>query len=113
MLFVHGGVSYGRFVLFITDGKHYVSTLFEVRSFLSSLSNPFLVLEELCVERKIQNQRLKVSDITVVIFLTKCVKPEDTGLIGVHYIILCGPPELNMCTVFSLGSPTLTSHLVY
>lgn len=87
MLFVHGGVSYGRFVLFISDGKHYVSTLFEVRSFLSSLSNPFLVLEELCVERKIQNQRLKVSDITVVIFLTKCVKPEDTGLIGVHYII--------------------------
>lgn len=30
VLFVHRGVSSGRFVLFVTDGKHYVSTLLEV-----------------------------------------------------------------------------------
>ncbi|XP_060917242.1 chondroitin sulfate proteoglycan 4-like [Labrus mixtus] len=30
VLFVHRGVSFGRFVLFISDGKHYVSTLMEV-----------------------------------------------------------------------------------
>ncbi|XP_069563197.1 chondroitin sulfate proteoglycan 4-like [Brachyistius frenatus] len=30
VLFVHGGVSFGRFVLFVTDGKHYVSTLLQV-----------------------------------------------------------------------------------
>uniref|UniRef100_UPI003AADBE43 chondroitin sulfate proteoglycan 4-like n=1 Tax=Centroberyx gerrardi TaxID=166262 RepID=UPI003AADBE43 len=30
VLFVHRGVSFGRFVLFVTDGKHYVSTLLEV-----------------------------------------------------------------------------------
>ncbi|KAJ0015474.1 hypothetical protein NQD34_009094, partial [Periophthalmus magnuspinnatus] len=31
VLFIHRGVSSGRFVLFVTDGKHYVSTLLEVR----------------------------------------------------------------------------------
>ncbi|KAM6984670.1 chondroitin sulfate proteoglycan 4-like [Aplochiton taeniatus] len=30
VLFLHRGVSYGRFVLFVSDGKHYVSTLLEV-----------------------------------------------------------------------------------
>lgn len=30
VLFVHKGVSYGRFVLFVSDGKHYTSTLLEV-----------------------------------------------------------------------------------
>ncbi|XP_055009166.1 LOW QUALITY PROTEIN: chondroitin sulfate proteoglycan 4-like [Boleophthalmus pectinirostris] len=30
VLFIHRGVSSGRFVLFVTDGKHYVSTLLEV-----------------------------------------------------------------------------------
>ncbi|CAN9504843.1 unnamed protein product [Ophioblennius macclurei] len=30
VLFVHQGVSFGRFVLFVSDGKHYVSTLLEV-----------------------------------------------------------------------------------
>lgn len=30
VLFIHKGVSYGRFVLFISDGKHYTSTLLEV-----------------------------------------------------------------------------------
>lgn len=30
VLFVHKGVSFGRFVLFVSDGKHYVSTLLEV-----------------------------------------------------------------------------------
>lgn len=30
VLFIHKGVSFGRFVLFVSDGKHYVSTLLEV-----------------------------------------------------------------------------------
>jgi len=30
VLFVHRGVSFGRFVLFVSDGKHYVSTMLEV-----------------------------------------------------------------------------------
>ncbi|KAA0703764.1 Chondroitin sulfate proteoglycan 4 [Triplophysa tibetana] len=30
VLFLHKGVSYGRFVLFVSDGKHYTSTLLEV-----------------------------------------------------------------------------------
>uniref|UniRef100_A0AAY4E5D8 Laminin G domain-containing protein n=1 Tax=Denticeps clupeoides TaxID=299321 RepID=A0AAY4E5D8_9TELE len=30
VLFVHRGVSFGRFVLFVSDGKHYTSTLLEV-----------------------------------------------------------------------------------
>ncbi|XP_017563613.1 chondroitin sulfate proteoglycan 4-like [Pygocentrus nattereri] len=37
VLFVHRGVSFGRFVLFITDGKHYTSTLLEV-----SAQDPYL-----------------------------------------------------------------------
>lgn len=37
VLFVHKGVSYGRFVLFISDGKHYTSTLLEV-----SAQDPYL-----------------------------------------------------------------------
>ncbi|XP_061732939.1 chondroitin sulfate proteoglycan 4-like isoform X1 [Nerophis ophidion] len=32
VLFVHSGVSFGRFVLFVSDGKHYVSTLMEVKA---------------------------------------------------------------------------------
>uniref|UniRef100_W5L2B8 Chondroitin sulfate proteoglycan 4bb n=1 Tax=Astyanax mexicanus TaxID=7994 RepID=W5L2B8_ASTMX len=37
VLFVHRGVSFGRFVLFISDGKHYTSTLLEV-----SAQDPYL-----------------------------------------------------------------------
>ncbi|XP_066507676.1 chondroitin sulfate proteoglycan 4-like [Hoplias malabaricus] len=37
VLFVHKGVSFGRFVLFISDGKHYTSTLLEV-----SAQDPYL-----------------------------------------------------------------------
>ncbi|XP_077353962.1 chondroitin sulfate proteoglycan 4-like isoform X1 [Festucalex cinctus] len=32
VLFVHSGVSFGRFVFFVSDGKHYVSTLMEVKA---------------------------------------------------------------------------------
>ncbi|XP_077593713.1 chondroitin sulfate proteoglycan 4-like [Stigmatopora nigra] len=32
VLFVHSGVSFGRFVIFVSDGKHYVSTLMEVKA---------------------------------------------------------------------------------
>lgn len=37
VLFIHKGVSYGRFVLFLSDGKHYTSTLLEV-----SANDPFV-----------------------------------------------------------------------
>ncbi|XP_053557251.1 chondroitin sulfate proteoglycan 4 [Bombina bombina] len=37
VLFVHHGSDYGRFVLFVTDGKHYTSSLLEV-----SASDPYL-----------------------------------------------------------------------
>ncbi|XP_073685793.1 chondroitin sulfate proteoglycan 4-like [Garra rufa] len=37
VLFIHKGVSYGRFVLFVSDGKHYTSTLLEV-----SAHDPFV-----------------------------------------------------------------------
>lgn len=37
VLFVHRGVSFGRFVLFVSDGKHYTSTLLEV-----SAQDPYL-----------------------------------------------------------------------
>ncbi|XP_053304018.1 chondroitin sulfate proteoglycan 4-like [Spea bombifrons] len=37
VLFVHRGSDYGRFVLFVTDGKHYTSSLLEV-----SASEPFV-----------------------------------------------------------------------
>ncbi|KAL7377035.1 hypothetical protein ABVT39_020267 [Epinephelus coioides] len=40
VLFVHRGVSYGRFVLFVSDGKHYVSTLMEVMA-----QDPYLRVE--------------------------------------------------------------------
>ncbi|XP_066469381.1 chondroitin sulfate proteoglycan 4-like [Tiliqua scincoides] len=39
VLFVHRGAGYGRFVLFITDGKHYTSSLLEV-----SASDPYVHL---------------------------------------------------------------------
>ncbi|KYO29104.1 hypothetical protein Y1Q_0009901 [Alligator mississippiensis] len=39
VLFRHRGASYGRFVLFVTDGKHYTSSLLEV-----SASDPYLRL---------------------------------------------------------------------
>ncbi|XP_035524183.1 chondroitin sulfate proteoglycan 4-like [Morone saxatilis] len=40
VLFVHRGVSFGRFVLFVSDGKHYVSTLLEVMA-----QDPYLQAE--------------------------------------------------------------------
>ncbi|KAG7498173.1 hypothetical protein JOB18_000463 [Solea senegalensis] len=40
VLFVHRGVSFGRFVLFVSDGKHYVSTLLEVMA-----QDPYLEVE--------------------------------------------------------------------
>ncbi|XP_034566115.1 chondroitin sulfate proteoglycan 4-like [Notolabrus celidotus] len=40
VLFVHRGVSFGRFVLFVSDGKHYVSTLMEVTA-----QDPYLKAE--------------------------------------------------------------------
>uniref|UniRef100_A0A3B4AWC9 Laminin G domain-containing protein n=1 Tax=Periophthalmus magnuspinnatus TaxID=409849 RepID=A0A3B4AWC9_9GOBI len=40
VLFIHRGVSSGRFVLFVTDGKHYVSTLLEVMA-----QDPYLQVE--------------------------------------------------------------------
>uniref|UniRef100_A0A8C6XY06 Laminin G domain-containing protein n=1 Tax=Naja naja TaxID=35670 RepID=A0A8C6XY06_NAJNA len=39
VLFVHRGAAYGRFVLFVTDGKHYTSSLLEV-----SASEPYVLL---------------------------------------------------------------------
>ncbi|XP_072848868.2 chondroitin sulfate proteoglycan 4 [Pogona vitticeps] len=39
VLFIHRGADYGRFVLFITDGKHYSSSLLEV-----SASDPYIRL---------------------------------------------------------------------
>ncbi|XP_017266244.1 chondroitin sulfate proteoglycan 4-like isoform X2 [Kryptolebias marmoratus] len=40
VLFIHSGVSLGRFVLFVTDGKHYVSALLEVMA-----QDPYLQVE--------------------------------------------------------------------
>ncbi|XP_062984143.1 chondroitin sulfate proteoglycan 4-like [Elgaria multicarinata webbii] len=40
VLYIHHGADYGRFVLFITDGKHYTSSLLEV-----SASKPYIHLE--------------------------------------------------------------------
>ncbi|XP_062268240.1 chondroitin sulfate proteoglycan 4-like [Platichthys flesus] len=48
VLFVHRGVSFGRFVLFVSDGKHYVSTLLEVMAqdpYLQVENNTGLVLQ--------------------------------------------------------------------
>ncbi|XP_061473901.1 chondroitin sulfate proteoglycan 4-like [Rhineura floridana] len=39
VLFMHHGAAYGRFVLFVTDGKHYTSSLLEV-----SASDPYVRL---------------------------------------------------------------------
>ncbi|KAL8203890.1 UNVERIFIED_CONTAM: hypothetical protein K2H54_063098 [Gekko kuhli] len=39
VLFIHHGADYGRFVLFVTDGKHYTSSLLEV-----SASDPYVRL---------------------------------------------------------------------
>ncbi|KAL4617491.1 chondroitin sulfate proteoglycan 4-like [Arapaima gigas] len=40
VLFIHRGVSFGRFVLFVSDGKHYASTLLDV-----SARDPYLNVE--------------------------------------------------------------------
>uniref|UniRef100_A0A8C9S3P2 Chondroitin sulfate proteoglycan 4ba n=1 Tax=Scleropages formosus TaxID=113540 RepID=A0A8C9S3P2_SCLFO len=40
VLFIHHGVSFGRFVLFVSDGKHYASTLLDV-----SAQDPYLKIE--------------------------------------------------------------------
>ncbi|XP_026153223.1 chondroitin sulfate proteoglycan 4-like [Mastacembelus armatus] len=48
VLFVHKGVSFGRFVLFVSDGKHYVSTLLEVMAhdpYLNVENNTGLVVQ--------------------------------------------------------------------
>lgn len=48
VLFVHKGVSSGRFVLFVSDGKHYVSTLLEViTAYLLCLLLSFFNMEQI------------------------------------------------------------------
>ncbi|XP_037121566.1 chondroitin sulfate proteoglycan 4-like isoform X2 [Syngnathus acus] len=49
VLFVHSGVSFGRFVLFVSDGKHYVSTLMEVKAqdpYLEVSNNTGLMVQQ-------------------------------------------------------------------
>lgn len=49
VLFVHKGVSYGRFVLFVSDGKHYTSTLLEVSAqdpYVKVLNNTGLLVQK-------------------------------------------------------------------
>ncbi|XP_057674740.1 chondroitin sulfate proteoglycan 4-like isoform X2 [Corythoichthys intestinalis] len=48
VLFMHNGVSFGRFVFFVSDGKHYVSTLMEVKAedpYLEVNNNTGLVVQ--------------------------------------------------------------------
>ncbi|KAJ8261297.1 hypothetical protein COCON_G00170200 [Conger conger] len=49
VLFVHHGVSFGRFVLFVSDGKHYASTLLDVSaqdSYLKVGNNTGLLVQK-------------------------------------------------------------------
>ncbi|XP_019713470.1 chondroitin sulfate proteoglycan 4-like [Hippocampus comes] len=49
VLFVHSGVSFGRFVFFVSDGKHYVSTLMEVKAqdpYLEVQNNTGLMVQQ-------------------------------------------------------------------
>ncbi|XP_018418819.1 PREDICTED: chondroitin sulfate proteoglycan 4-like [Nanorana parkeri] len=49
VLFIHHGGAYGRFVLFVTDGKHYTSSLLEVTAsepFIKVINNTGLLVQK-------------------------------------------------------------------
>ncbi|KAM5192943.1 chondroitin sulfate proteoglycan 4-like [Mantella aurantiaca] len=49
VLFIHHGGTYGRFVLFVTDGKHYTSSLLEVTAsepFIKVINNTGLLVQK-------------------------------------------------------------------
>lgn len=49
VLFIHHGGAYGRFVLFVTDGKHYTSSLLEVTAsepFIKIINNTGLLVQK-------------------------------------------------------------------
>ncbi|KAM8872509.1 LOW QUALITY PROTEIN: chondroitin sulfate proteoglycan 4-like [Synchiropus picturatus] len=116
LLFIHRGVSSGRFVLFVSDGKHYVSTLLEVVAqdpYLKLQRNTGLMVQQGGVVNITANQiniisNLDIRDPKEMIF--RVFHPPKHGILYFNDVV--GQTELLHITEFT-QSDLLSGRLSY
>ncbi|KAG7322956.1 hypothetical protein KOW79_014302 [Hemibagrus wyckioides] len=109
VLFVHRGVSFVRFVLFVSDGKHYLSTLLEV-----SAQDPYLKVANntgLLVQK---GQEVILQSVNFSIATNTDVRSDEDVLFEIfhppsHGVLLCEGIEADAFTQYDLKA----GHVVY
>ncbi|KAF5890282.1 chondroitin sulfate proteoglycan 4-like, partial [Clarias magur] len=109
VLFVHRGVSFGRFVLFVSDGKHYASALLEV-----SAQDPYLKVANntgLLVQK---GQEVILQSVNFSVATNTDVRSDEDILFEIfhppsHGILLCEGIEADAFTQYDLKA----GHVVY
>ncbi|KAK3522059.1 hypothetical protein QTP70_022619, partial [Hemibagrus guttatus] len=109
VLFVHRGMSFGRFVLFVSDGKHYISTLLEV-----SAQDPYLKIANntgLLVQKE---QEVILQSVNFSVATNTDVRSDEDVLFEIfhppsHGVLLCEGIEADAFTQYDLKA----GHVVY
>ncbi|XP_062870777.1 chondroitin sulfate proteoglycan 4-like [Trichomycterus rosablanca] len=109
VLFIHKGVSYGRFVFFVSDGKHYTSSLLEV-----SAQDPYLIVANNTglLVKKGQNVIVRSTNFSVTTNMD--VRSDEDVLFEIflppsHGTLLCDGIEADAFTQYDLKA----GHVVY
>ncbi|KAI5099485.1 chondroitin sulfate proteoglycan 4-like isoform X2 [Silurus meridionalis] len=109
VLFLHRGASFGRFVLFVSDGKHYISTLLEV-----SAQDPYLRVANntgLLVQK---GQEAVLQSVNFSVTTNTDVRSDEDVLFEIFYppshgILLCGGIEADAFTQYDVK----VGHVIY
>lgn len=109
VLFVHRGVSFGRFVLFVSDGKHYTSTLLEISAqdpYLKVANNTGLLVQ--------QGQEVILQSVNFSVSTNTDVRSDEDVLFEIfhppsHGVLLCESIEADAFTQYDLKA----GHVVY
>lgn len=109
VLFIHKGVSHGRFVFFVSDGKHYTSSLLEV-----SAQDPYLIVANntgLLVQK---GQKVTVHSTNFSVTTNMDIRSDEDVLFEIflppsHGSLLCDGLEGDAFTQYDLKA----GHVVY
>lgn len=109
VLFVHSGANFGRFVLFVSDGKHYTSTLLEVSAqepYLKVANNTGLLVQK--------GQEVMLQSVNFSVTTNTDVRSDEDVLFEIfhppsHGVLLCEGVEADAFTQYDLKA----GHLVY
>lgn len=109
VLFVHRGASFGRIVLFVSDGKHYTSTLLEVSAqdpYLNVANNTGLLVQK--------GQEVIVQSVNFSVTTNTDVRNDEDVLFEIfhppsHGVLLCEGIEADAFTHYDLKA----GHVVY